>query len=651
MLIRKLQRNSLKTRVTLFTLAIFLTSIWSLAFYTSQMLHHDTQRLLSAQQFSTVSLVAKTIDRALSDRLDALQKVATSTGPLMPMGPTQLQKSLEERPIFQTLFNGGAFITGLEGTPLASVPLAAQRQGVNYLDRDYLAAALTRGEATIGKPVTGKALQSPVIGMAVPIRDAQGVIVGALAGIINLAGVNFLDDLMANSDGQTGSYLLVAPQYRLIVTGTDKRRALEILPDPGVSPTLDRFLAGFEGSDIFVNPTGVEVMASIKRIPTAGWYVAVILPVAEVFAPERTMQRHMLLTALLLTLLAGGLTWWMLRRQLEPLQTIAQTLTSFSRGDQPLQALPVAQHDEIGELIICFNRLQATLRQREDVLKASEERHRLLFDHAIDGIMVFSARGQVVAVNQSFARMHGYTVEEMRGHTLQDFQAPEAPGIAADRLRRLLNGEAMSFEVTHFHKDGRALAMAVSASLTNLDGLTLIQSFHRDITERKQSEARLQLLARRSEVLLKLPAAADAQDEQGFLQHGLAKLEQLTGSAVAFAHFVHEDQESIELLTWSNSTMVHFPRPVAGTPNTLSQAGIWADALRQRTPVVVNDYASEAEQHGLPNGHARLNRFLSVPVVQGGRVHMVVGLANKDLPYTDLEVQTARLIADRKDAP
>jgi membrane protein implicated in regulation of membrane protease activity len=40
------RRRSLKTRVTLFTLAIFVISIWLLAFYASKMLRKDMERLL-----------------------------------------------------------------------------------------------------------------------------------------------------------------------------------------------------------------------------------------------------------------------------------------------------------------------------------------------------------------------------------------------------------------------------------------------------------------------------------------------------------------------------------------------------------------------------------------------------------------------------
>jgi sensor histidine kinase regulating citrate/malate metabolism len=54
--------HSLKTRVTLFTLAIFLISLWLLAFYASRVLRHDMQRLLGDQQFSTATFVASDIN-------------------------------------------------------------------------------------------------------------------------------------------------------------------------------------------------------------------------------------------------------------------------------------------------------------------------------------------------------------------------------------------------------------------------------------------------------------------------------------------------------------------------------------------------------------------------------------------------------------
>ena len=55
----------LKTRVTLFSLVIFVLSLWALAYYASKNLRTDMEQLLSDQQLPTATLVAANIDQQL----------------------------------------------------------------------------------------------------------------------------------------------------------------------------------------------------------------------------------------------------------------------------------------------------------------------------------------------------------------------------------------------------------------------------------------------------------------------------------------------------------------------------------------------------------------------------------------------------------
>lgn len=152
-------------------------------------------------------------------------------------------------------------------------------------------------------------------------------------------------------------------------------------------------------------------------------------------------------------------------------------------------------------------------------------------------------------------------------------------------------------------------------------------------------------LARRAQALLDLPAAAETMGERSFMQHGLGVAEQLTASQIGFIHFVNEDQETIELVTWSSATLAHYCSATFDSHYPVSQAGIWADTLRQRAPVVFNDYASISVKHGLPEGHAQLERLISVPVLEGGLVRMMAGVGNKLTRYNDTDTETVRLIA------
>ncbi len=372
------QWRSLKTKMTLFTLAIFLIGIWSLAFYANRALREDMQRLSGEQQFSTVSFIASVVNEELDNRLRSLENIAEQISPAMLINPATMQAFLEQRPVFQLLFNAGVLALSYDGTAIAEVPLSAERIGVNYMDRNHVATALKEGKATIGRPVIGRKLQAPIVGMTVPIRDAQGKAIGALTGVTDLGLPNFLDKITEGHYGKTGGYLLVAPQHRLIVVASDKSRIMEASPTPGIYPLIDRFMQGFEGTGVGVNPIGVEVLASAKGVPVAGWYVNVALPTEEAFSPIRALQQRILLAMIFVTLMVGWLTWWMLKRLLSPMLAAARALAILPDTDQPPQPLPITCHDEIGELIGGFNRLLETLVQREVEKAELEARNRQL---------------------------------------------------------------------------------------------------------------------------------------------------------------------------------------------------------------------------------------------------------------------------------
>ena len=59
------QPRSLKTRITIISVAIFLIGIWSVTFYITRILRDDMQRMLGNQLFSTVSFVASQVNEDL----------------------------------------------------------------------------------------------------------------------------------------------------------------------------------------------------------------------------------------------------------------------------------------------------------------------------------------------------------------------------------------------------------------------------------------------------------------------------------------------------------------------------------------------------------------------------------------------------------
>jgi len=149
---------------------------------------------------------------------------------------------------------------------------------------------------------------------------------------------------------------------------------------------------------------------------------------------------------------------------------------------------------------LTLDRYFRTIRESGQRLRESEERYRALFDQAVEGVMLMRADGTNIKVNAAFARMHGYDHStEMESMALHDLDTPACAPLDAERVRRVANGEVLTFEVEHYRKDRSTFPLSVTASRVNLGEESYLLTFHRDITERKQAEAALResLLFRR----------------------------------------------------------------------------------------------------------------------------------------------------------
>lgn len=134
--------------------------------------------------------------------------------------------------------------------------------------------------------------------------------------------------------------------------------------------------------------------------------------------------------------------------------------------------------------------------------------------------------------------------------------------------------------------------------------------------------------------------------QREIVQRGVDIAQAATGSRIAYLHFLNDDQNTIELGVWSHDTLAgcaaiydrHYP---------VGQAGLWADPVRTRKPCIHNDFAAQPGRRGLPEGHSLLLRHLSLPVIEEGKVRMLVGVGNKPTDYDRDDVELLDLVARR----
>lgn len=492
--------RSVTNRLTAFSLLVFLISTLALGLLVTRLLRHDMEQVLAAQQLSTTRMMATMLDREMGERLIVLDQIGALAGQRLPEGRASLQAMIDGAPAFRRLFNGGGFITNAQGVAVAAWPLGSGREGVNYGDRDYVKSALATGKATAGQPVIGRTLGVPVLGMAAPIRDARGQMAGVVAGVIDLHAADFLDQAHGRPLGETGSFLVIDPVTRRVLSASDKRRVMEQLPAPGLVADLDQILAGSEGTRRTVNRDGVPVLTTSQRVDSTGWTVLIAVPISAAFRPASELERRLLVGIAILGLAASLVTWVLIRRQLQPLHKASRSLSALgqdARAGRAPQPLKVSRPDEVGQLITEFNALLEEIGVKQHALVHSEMLYSTAFQISPDPVSITRlSDGTYLQVNESFSRLFGWKSEEVIGRSAVDlgiWRRQEDRRILKDVLQR--NGRVENLETELVTRGGQVVTVQVSASLMVLEGENCLLAVTHDITARRQAQRQIETLA------------------------------------------------------------------------------------------------------------------------------------------------------------
>lgn len=107
-----------------------------------------------------------------------------------------------------------------------------------------------------------------------------------------------------------------------------------------------------------------------------------------------------------------------------------------------------------------------------------------------DGFFLVGLDANLLAVNDAFCEMTGYSRNECLQLGIQDIDATESPQDTAERIERIRSTGSEIFESRHRRKDGTVFDVEISASFLggSPDGIVC---FGRDITDRKHAEAAL----------------------------------------------------------------------------------------------------------------------------------------------------------------
>ena len=259
-----------------------------------------------------------------------------------------------------------------------------------------------------------------------------------------------------------------------------------------------------------------KAVAAITAAATAGYLVLLLPKAVTLPSPQQMKQANERLAQEI----AGR------ERVMKQLQTLNQELES-------------RVHSRTEELEAALSEMQKENGERRSIEEALR-RWELIFAHAGWGVALARPEDyRLEAVNPAFAAMHGWSVEELTGRSLEDTLAPEWRQKLPELSRVTDELGHNIYESEHIRKDGtRFLVLTDVVACKDAAGRVLYRAANfQDITERKRVESERQQATER---LTRLLRETEEKSRQNEMIKRMSTLLQTCASTQEAFEVVHE---------------------------------------------------------------------------------------------------------------
>jgi len=302
--------------------------------------------------------------------------------------------------------------------------------------------------------------------------------------------------------------------------------------------------------------------------------------------------------------------------------------------------------DNLG--FICVYQDVSDKRNALDDLIDREAMLETIFNTVPIGMGTIEAKSRIIfSVNKYLLDILGYTEKELVGNSVRVLYSSDDEFFKAGKTkyREIFDKGIGSVETLFKTKQGKILDVFLKTAVIGGDNLLVFTVL--DITNRKNRERQLKLNEDRLESALSL-SSMEQKTEEEVISYALEEAVRLTDSEVGYIHFVNEeapDCVNLKLLKWSKNTEKncsaertdHYP---------LEKAGSWADCIRIGKPTICNSYSDLTEEQGkkgLPEGHINIERYMSVPIMDGAETVAIAGVGNKKTKYDKSDLRQLNL--------
>jgi PAS domain S-box-containing protein len=301
------------------------------------------------------------------------------------------------------------------------------------------------------------------------------------------------------------------------------------------------------------------------------------------------------------------------------------------------------------------------LKRAESELRASEEKMRLIFENAFDGIDIYEefpaeAKRLLVDCNDRYCEMAGRSKEELMSvENTVIFQRPVGGVWEESGRESVLKGQAFSGVFSWIRPDGKENIIEYNAAPTKVGERYFTIGLDRDITERKHAEEELRRALEVEQRTAREKAATS--DILGIISSTLAEVQPVLDAIV---------QKAAELCQAEDVTIVQnqgglfyeaagcgiftHHQDLGGVPVQRDTVG--GRAFLDKQVIHVHDIqVEEDEEYGSAKAANRtlgVHTILAVPLISKGEAIGVILMRRKDVkPFEDRQLELLKTFADQ----
>ncbi len=302
----------------------------------------------------------------------------------------------------------------------------------------------------------------------------------------------------------------------------------------------------------------------------------------------------------------------------------------------------IHRKNESGKIVGSFGIVQDITEKKlvEEKLRRSVEQWTKTFHAIQEGIAIIDEDQRIIQCNQAFLDFVGKPKEEVL--ELNCFHHIHGSDQPIEECPYLCTRKSKKRETVEMKINGRDCEILIDPILDEQQNLRGAVHIISDVSEQKMSEEVIKLSRLRINYSLELHKMAGADEKQVF-DFVIEAIVMSLQSRFAFIGFMDDKESTLTIQSWSKDVMEQCALDAKPVIFQISDSGIWGDCVRNRKPVIINNYAdAHAGKRGTPLGHVPIDRFLAIPVFQDGKIVAVATVANKGSGYVESDIDVLR---------